>query len=186
LIVCEGESEQEYFEAARVHYGLSTAEIVLAENTEGSAPISVVKCAAKRCAEEGGYEHVYCVFDRDTHESFHRARLKVDGLATRKNKPLPIKAIISVPCFELWVLLHFERTDAPLEQCSDAHARVRRYMPNYLKANAATMRLLMAQVDTAIANATWLEQRAANNNYDPYTLIHHLLRHFEVVAGQES
>jgi len=33
LIVCEGETEQEYFEAARIKYGLTTAEIILAENT---------------------------------------------------------------------------------------------------------------------------------------------------------
>jgi hypothetical protein len=187
LIVCEGETEQQYFEAARVHFGLSTAQIVLAENTEGSAPISVVECAAKRCAEAGGYEHVFCVFDRDTHESFERARSKVIALATRQQKPLPIKAIISVPCFEFWVLLHFERTDRPFPLCQDVLARIRlpANMPNYLKADSATMQQLMARVETAIANAQWLERRAADTNFDPYTSIHHLLRHFEAVARQE-
>ena len=80
LIVCEGETEQEYFEAARIKYGLTTAEIILADNTIGPAPISVVECAEGKCAERGGYDKVFCVFDRDGHESFDRARKKIKTL----------------------------------------------------------------------------------------------------------
>ena len=47
LIVCEGETEQEYFEVARIHYGLTNAEVIVAENAVGSAPISVVECAER-------------------------------------------------------------------------------------------------------------------------------------------
>ena len=90
LIVCEGETEQEYFEAARIKYGLTTAEIVLAENTKGAAPISVVACAEAKCAERGGYDRIFCVFDRNGHESFDRARTRIATLAGRKNKPLPV------------------------------------------------------------------------------------------------
>jgi hypothetical protein len=156
----------------------------LAENTEGPAPISVVTFAEKRCAEAGGYEHVFCVFDRDEHESFDRARSRVTTLSLRTKKPLPIKAIISNPCFEFWVLLHFERTDAPFERCDSALASVRTHMANYLKADSATMRQLMDRVGTAIENAKWLEDRAENNNYNPYTSIHHVLNHFQDVARQ--
>ena len=74
LIVCEGETEQEYFKAARIKYGLTTAEVIVADNTVGSAPSSVVECAEHRCAEPGSYDHIFCVFDRDDHESFDRAR----------------------------------------------------------------------------------------------------------------
>ena len=45
LIVCEGETERVYFEAVRLQHGLRPAEVVVAENTLGSAPISVVACA---------------------------------------------------------------------------------------------------------------------------------------------
>lgn len=33
LIVCEGETEQEYFDVVRIHYGLTNAEVVIADNT---------------------------------------------------------------------------------------------------------------------------------------------------------
>ncbi len=186
LIVCEGETEQVYFDAVRIRYGLTRAEVMLDDNTEGAAPISVVRCAEKKCAEAGGYDQVFCVFDRDGHESFTRACEQVLALASRKDKPLPIKAIISIPCFELWVLLHFEKMDAPFDRCDDVVARVRTHMLGYLKADTVISRQLMERVETAVSNAEWLEQQAATNNYNPYTSVHHVLRHFETVANQKD
>lgn len=187
LIVCEGETEQVYFEAARIKYGLTTAEIILADNTVGPAPISVVECAEGKCAERGGYDQVFCVFDRDGHESFDRARNKIRALADRRNSPLPIKEAISVPCFEFWVLLHFERTDAPFEKCATVIQRIReQHMPVYEKAEAAVAGTLMARVEDALGNAAWIEGRAENNNHNPYTSVHHVLKHFVAVAAQET
>lgn len=60
--MCEGETEQGYFEAARIHFQLTTAEVVVADNTKGAAPISVVECAEERAAEQGGYDTIFCVF----------------------------------------------------------------------------------------------------------------------------
>jgi hypothetical protein len=186
LIVCEGETEQEYFDAARIKYGLTTTEIVLAENTVGPTPISVVQCAEYRCSEPGGYDAIFCVFDRDGHESFGRARERIWTLAKRKRRPLPIQEAISIPCFEYWVLLHHARTDAPFHRCADAMDEVRSHMPGYEKADAAIARQLMAKVDDALSNADWVEGRAKDNNYNPYTSVHHVLRHFAQVAIQKG
>lgn len=183
LIVCEGETEQAYFEAARIKYGLTTAEVIVAENTVGSAPISVVSCAEARCAEPGGYDHIFCVFDRDDHESFDRARVRIKALANRKKKPLPIKESISIPCFEYWVLLHHVRTDAPLARCADAKAQVCLHMPDYEKADANIASRLMAKLDLALTNAKWVEGRAQENGYNPYTSVHHVFEHFDTVAN---
>jgi len=182
LIVCEGETEQAYFEAARIKYGLTTAEVILTENTLGSAPISVVKCAEARCAEPGGYDKIFCVFDRDGHESFDRARARIKTLAGRMKKPLPILEAISIPCFEYWVLLHHVRTDAPFNRCADAKAQVCIHMPEYEKADASIARQLMAKLDLALTNAEWVEGRAQENDHNPYTSVHHVLKHFEAVA----
>lgn len=184
LIICEGKTEQDYFEAARIKYELTTAEIMLAENTKGSAPISVVECAEHKCKEEGGYDSVYCVFDRNGHESFDRAREKIKNLSNRSNKPLPIEEAISIPCFELWVLLHFERTDAPFNQCSAVFQRIcEHHIPGYEKANPVISRGLMEKMEDAIGNAEWLEEQAKNNNYNPYTSVHRVIQHFQSVAS---
>ena len=184
LIVCEGETEQEYFKAVRTHYRLTGAEVVIAKNTKGSAPISVVECAEEKCAEPGGYDRVYCVFDRDEHESFARARSRIRGLAGRKRKPLPIEEAISIPCFEFWVLLHYEQTDSPSNRCDEMKDRVRRHISDYQKADAATARRLMDKLAVALNNASWLENRGANNNNNPYTSVHKTILHLSEVARQ--
>lgn len=186
LIVCEGETEQGYFEAARIQYGLSRTEVIVADNTEGAAPISVVACAEKKCTEPGGFDHIYCVFDRDGHESFQRAREKIKTLAGRKKKPLPIEEAISIPCFELWVLLHHEKTDAPFHRCADVIERVRHHMPGYEKADAAIAKQLKAKLVDALGNADWLEGRAEEIGYNPYTSVHRVLRHFEAVVMKDG
>lgn len=185
LIVCEGNTERVYFEAARIHYGLTTAEVIIAENTAGSAPISVVRCAERKCGEAGGYDRVYCVFDRNGHESFARARDQIKALADRKRKPLPIVEAISIPCFELWVLPHHEKTDAPFHRCADVIDRVCHHMPDYQKADEVIARQLMAKLATAFGNADWLEGRAAETGYNPYTSVHRVVRHFAAVAERD-
>lgn len=184
LIVCEGETEEAYFEAARVHFNLTTAEVVVADNTKGVAPISVVLCAEERAAEQGGYDAIYCVFDRDGHESFERARAKIKGLAGRSRNPLNIREAISVPCFELWVLLHFERTDRPFQNCAAVVARIRsQHLEGYQKADGDVAKLLMARVETALANARWLAGRAAIEDGNPSTSVHALVQQLKDVGS---
>lgn len=182
LIVCEGETERTYFDVARAHYGLTNAEVIIANNTEGSAPISVVRCAERKSTELGGYDKIYCVFDRDRHASFREACDKIRSLSTRAKKPLPIEEIVSIPCFEIWVLLHFDQTDAPAERCADVVVRIQNHMPNYRKADVTVARQLMNDVDTALINADWLERRAAANGNNPYTAVHRLLKYLQETA----
>jgi hypothetical protein len=185
LIVCEGETERAYFEAVRLHHGLRPAEVVVAENTHGSAPISVVACAEHKASEVGGYDFIFCVFDRDAHESFSRAREKIKALAGRSKKPLPIQEIISTPCFEVWVLLHFERSDATHANCASVIERIRdSYLPDYAKAESRTANQLMARIDDAIDAAAWLEERADTNGWNPYTSAHRLMLHLKKLASE--
>lgn len=183
LIVCEGETEQLYLDAVRQKFELTTAEVVLPANNIGPAPISVVDCAINKANEKGGYDHIFCVFDRDGHESYARARQKIKDHATRKRAPLPIKEAISVPCFEVWVLLHFAQTDAPFADCDQVVQRIRSpHLPGYTKADAAVVKSLMPKLDAAVANATWVEGNAEDNEFNPYTSVHHVVEHLKSVA----
>lgn len=183
MIVCEGETEEAYFEAARVHFNLTTAEVVVADNTKGAAPISVVQCAEERAEERGGYDAIFCVFDRDGHESFDRARSKIKGLASRSRNRLNIHEAISIPCFELWVLLHFERTDSPFQNCTAVVARIRnQHLKDYQKADDDVAKLLLARVETALVNARWLAGRTEIEDGNPSTSVHTLVQHLKEVG----
>jgi hypothetical protein len=57
------------------------------------------------------FEKVFAIFDRDAHQSYFDA-LKLAGSLDGKlrndlKQPVEFKAIASVPCFELWLLLHY-------------------------------------------------------------------------------
>ncbi|MEP7243294.1 MAG: RloB family protein [Gammaproteobacteria bacterium] len=177
LIVCEGETEQLYFQAARLHFGLRNAEVVIADNARDSAPISVVRLAEAKCREPGGYDKVFCVFDRDTHDSFAAARKRVTELQRRAENPLPIADVVSIPCFEVWVLLHFERSDAPFNRCAEVVARIeQKHVAGYRKTDETTARDLMTRLPTALANGVWLAGRAQGINNNPCTAVHMLMR----------
>lgn len=187
LVVCEGETERIYFDVIREKFRLTTADVHIPKNMEGSAPISVVRYALEKYAEPGGYDQIFCVFDRDRHASFHEARALIHSSATRTRSPVPVKEAVSIPCFEIWVLMHFIQTDAPFGRCGEVIARIDRdYVHGYEKTDRKIAEHLMNRLDDAIRNAEWLESRAPDNDNNPYTSAHHVVSHFANVASARS
>lgn len=105
LIVCEGEkTEPNYFEDLVAECRLTAADVKICGRECDSAPISVVQYAENLFNEaKPKFERVYCVIDRDTHGTFDAAM----QLVATRNKD-GFKAVVSYPCFEYWLLLHFK------------------------------------------------------------------------------
>jgi hypothetical protein len=116
LIVTEGsKTEPDYFRRLIEELRLTTAKVVIVGDG-GSAPISVVEDAIKWLSQDDDFEQVYCVFDRDRHVSYDQALQTLNGLAGSKGfKAKVVLAIPSVPCFELWCLLHVSDSRKPYE-----------------------------------------------------------------------
>jgi len=183
LIVCEGETEQEYFDQVRRQLGLGTAEVIIPRGQGGSAPTSVVDYAEKKAKEPGGYDHIFCVFDRDEPVNVAKARTKIRALATRARKPLPIQEAASVPCFEVWTLLHFEQTDAAFNECDSVIQRVRQHMPEYKKADRECIKQLLPRLETALTNARWLSTRTGIEDENPSTTAHRVVEHLRAIGA---
>lgn len=78
LIVCEGaKTEPNYLKEIRDTYRLTTANIDICGDECGSDPRSVVNYAIKKFREDQDYDRVYCVMDRDKHETFDAAMDKL-------------------------------------------------------------------------------------------------------------
>ena len=160
---------------------LTNAE-VLFPNPGGSAPINIVDCAIKKAREVGGYDFIYCVFDRDPGaESFNRALDKLRANA----KQHPLYPVISIPCFEYWVLLHFVNTDAPFDRCEKVIERLQQHLTDYIKGNREQIEDILNRLDDAVARANQLfpDQTATSDN--PYTSAHRLVQHLRGIAAQE-
>ena len=109
LIVCEGEKTEPYYlTALRDYFKLSQANIRIDPNSD-SSPISVVNYAKEliKQSEKDPYDNVFCVIDRDRHTSFDTAIVQINSF---RNKNTKLHSIVSNPCFEYWILLHFTYT----------------------------------------------------------------------------
>lgn len=119
LIVTEGEkTEPAYFRKLIAELGLTTAKVQIVGDG-GSAPISVAEEAKRNLQRDSDFEQVYCVFDRDRHASYDEAIQAVTSLAGKKGYgSKTILPITSVPCFELWYLLHCSDSRKPYESAA--------------------------------------------------------------------
>lgn len=197
LIVCEGSKTEPYYLRELIaHYQLSSANVEV--HGEGdSTPSSVVGYAIELFKAEPDYDRVFCVFDRDQHTDFDRAVQQVQGKTLEKypdNKKTVeekradqarFEAITSIPCFEYWVLLHFEETTAAMPRYSDVRRRLRaiKSMKDYDKAARDVFAKTCGQLDVALQRADRANRAARQANTDnPTTTMPVLIRYLQQLA----
>jgi len=186
LIVCEGsKTEPNYLREIVDCLELNTANIEV-DGDCGSSPASVVAHARQRYSEHkrqgDDFDKVFCVFDKDTHHTYEQALTEVSE-AKPANK---FTAIHSVPCFEYWLLLHFEFTTRPFAAaggksvCACVIDELHRYMPAYTKGDHGVFKELMPYTEQAITRSKNALQQARNNGTDnPTTLMHELVEYLQ-------
>lgn len=177
LVVCEGQTEGDYIRHLRKLWGIEekihlidaeqhicikTFEEIqkkppdIGKAEYGSSPISVVNyaiaVAEKRKTPFKPYQHIYCLFDKDDPKKFAEA--------CNPTKPIrggKVIKITSVPCFEYWLLLHFEKVDAPLKSVDNTIARLKNTgLNDYSRDNKRIdkNRFTLLSADKGIENAT--------------------------------
>ena len=184
LIVCEGsKTEPNYFNEIKQFYRLHTANVEVQHSSLGTCPLQIVKSAEElflngnsgKGIQKQAFEQVYAVFDRDDHKEYFNARNKagtIDGkLKNDLKKKVKFKAISSVPCFELWLLLHFEDALSPMHR-DEALARLQKHLPNYAKGQLGIFATTKEHVISAKTRAVKLPE---HNGIDCFTDIHELV-----------
>lgn len=188
LIVSEGEkTEPNYINEIRSDYRLSTANVQVRPSELGTQPLQVVEYAEalfrsgdrSKAIEPRAFDRVVVVFDRDDHDTYHQA---LDMVAARncklKNEAgerVLFQAITSVPCFELWLLLHFEDVHAPIHR-NDVYQRLKAHMPGYEKGQdghwTRTKEYLNSATQRALTRAAFT---TAYDGCETYTAMHELV-----------
>ena len=192
LIVCEGEkTEPYYFQGLRKSLGLHPANVVIADKKSGLVPKSLVQYALEELKKDSDFDHVFCVFDKDKHPSYEAALAMIRDKRLKGSTQL--HAITSIPCFEVWVLLHFNYSTAPFEaaaQDSNCALVVRELrmdgrIPGYDKGSREIFDELSGRLDDAIANAHKLERHHDGIGTDnPSTQVHKLVEHLQDMKRQ--
>jgi len=190
LIVCEGEkTEPNYFNGLKDYYALNSANIKVCGEC-GSDPLSIIKYGKQLYREErdagDAFDKVYCVFDKDSHPNYPEA-MSVIKRATPKDTFI---AINSVPCFEYWLLLHFNYTTRSYMSlpgnsvCNQVMTELKAYMPVYAKGQRGVFAALIGQLDFAMNNARRVLQDAERHGADnPSTRVHELVGFLRNIKG---
>ena len=193
LIVCEGtETEPNYLIELKSHLSLDQAALDIVPSS-GSAPNTVIKHAKKAikeaCAKGNPYSKVYCVIDKDQHPTYASAMedIRIFNEGARNPCGTVLCAISSVPCFEYWILMHYEPSSqsynanrsSPCKQLISTSLRT--HVPGYQKADRAFARkIIMERLATARHNSATTRQRAVSaGTDDPSTKMHLLIDELE-------
>ncbi len=188
LIVCEDKvSAPNYFKKLIEHYEINTAYVKV-DGSCGSSPKCVFDYAVQLYKEEkikgNPYDRVYCVIDKDTHSTYGETIAKIE------NKQQFYLAN-SVPCFEYWLLLHFNYSTKPYAKrgkssiANEVLKDLKHYMPDYEKGAKNIFETTMENLDFAISNAKRSSQQARENNTDnPSTCIHELVVYLRDIQKQ--
>lgn len=186
LIVCEGEkTEPNYFNELKDHYQLNSANVVV-DGRSGSDPWSIYQYAQQYAAQakrdKDPYDKIYCVFDKDKHATYQKT---VDAINQVKANQ-EFAAIVSVPCFEYWLLLHFIYTTQPYEAIGNKSSgdqvvhELKKYLPAYQKADKGIFAQLLQSLNFAKANAERaLKAARANQTDNPSTWVHGLVDYLQ-------
>ena len=180
LIVCEGrKTEPNYFEEIRQEARIPSAHVSVLHSEFGTEPLQIVEFAEAEFLRGRAYDRIYAVFDRDDHQTYANAIAKAGAqngrLRNDESRAIVFDAVVSVPCFELWLLLHFADIQAWLHR-TDAVNRLRGHIPAYAKGKEGIYFLTRDLLATATDRAERLKARFSRLPGDEaYTDVHELV-----------
>ena len=158
VVIDAEETERQYLEQFRGKSSVTIPHVKIV--TKNKDPLTVVRYAI-RLFESGDFDEAWCVFDEDDYKDgqvFHQA------ISTAGKR---IRLAVSCPCFELWLLLHFEDCGSELNQ-KDARRRLRKHVPDYDK-SALRCEDFRPHQENAIKRAKQLEAMHPETHRNPST-----------------
>lgn len=185
LIVCEGkETEINYFNNFKQELRNNNIKVIPVHLDHTNAD-GIVNDAIDKMKDPGNPvsidegDSVWCVFDSDKNSIEQLGR--AIGLANQHK----IKIAFSNPCFEVWYLIHFQYSTAPLANCNAVIAKFKDIpeLQNYEKTRCIYQSLKALQ-ETAITNADnlitfhkGLNHQQLSKDSDPSTGVHKLVKY---------
>ncbi len=135
--------------------------VTFAEHT-GSNPKSVAK-AAKAANMEAAkkYNEVWLVFDTEGPQNIQRDRDAREVVETARQ--LKYETAISNPCYEYWLILHFERCTVSLIDDNAARQYLSHYLSDYRKGDDAYAKTRQ-HLGTALKNAEELYKQRCDRH----------------------
>ncbi len=191
FIVCEGEkTEPNYFKGLRNELRLNKANVVIDDKKKGLDPKRLLDHTLEELKKDPEFNHIFCVFDKDKHATYNSTLERISKLHPRGGGV--IHAITSVPCFEIWLLLHFVYTTksygTPFQGSSAdlVIADLKKYLPDYEKGARDIFIHVLSRIEDAIKNAKQLTKfNETSGTDDPSTKVHLLVEYLQELGSSK-
>jgi hypothetical protein len=159
LVVCEGrKTEPHYIRGLCEAKRINLANVTLISGDHETDAISLVRKAQAHLKADNDYDAVFVVCDDDgapLDSARRQAQVRIKNAA---GKRLSVEIITSRPCFEFWLLLHFEYTARMYTNTSDVIRDLRRHLPDYEKSDRLIFPKVGAGLDLARGRALQLKR----------------------------
>ena len=179
LILCEGKTEENYFNAFKEDIGLSKTFSVKFFQSDKTDCRGIVKDAIKK-AKNDDYEKVIVVFDHDN-QAFRKEAFE---LACDKN----INVYFSSICFEVWYYYHYRDSARAFNSEAELETELKKCsgFENYNKTDFKHYSILKSRLELAKKHSKSIRNKVIENNdgvnicdLNPYTNIDELVEYLE-------
>lgn len=176
-LFCEGKTERNYFLGLISEERIGNVKI---KDTTKTDPLGLLEEAIKFKQSQHYFKEdtYYCIFDRDYNSE--DILKKVVEMA----KKYRIELIFSNPCFEYWILCHFEKHADSIEM-NELLIKLKQHLKKYEKGDNDIYNKIKSKTDNAIRYAKEIRKKhsklprliskKSNPCTDVYTLVGNLL-----------
>lgn len=181
LIACEGKKTEPNYILGFVEDFQLTPNVRVIRGESDSDALSIVKRARESFCRSPDYDRVFVLMDGDQRnlaKAIEACKTPIQQSNKRKGlEKIVIEPIVTVPCFEYWLLLHFLYTDRPYTDCDNVVNDLIGYLPEYQKGDRLIYKKLKSGLMQATENVDLLKQSLLSSNSEyPNTDMHILIR----------
>ena len=174
LLVVEGTTEKIYFERLKGVERYSSLKI--RPDLPKHSNLTTLLDYAKNEQKSGAYDYVWLLFDRDVLQTQNLPKSTLELINNpEKLKGQGIDVADSMPCFEIWFLLHYCLPKQTYQNQDKLIEELRKYIPNYCKKQEWLDKndiyaMLKDKIDTALKQSEALRVRNKNTDSSDYTM----------------
>lgn len=191
LIVTEGsQTEPKYFEHFKTRQNNIDIRVVGSRSSAGETDYVSLVRKAREYQERNQLsaatgDSVWVIADADVNYNNPKPIAEKNSKLNQARKMADNKGInllLSSPCFEVWLLLHYQYTTKFIKDYADMKSVLQKYIPTYTK-TADVYELINDRTKTAIENAKRVEQHHLQDgcklpfgvDVNPFTDVYKLL-----------
>jgi hypothetical protein len=162
LIACEGkQTEPNYIRGLCEMHGINRANVILIPGDGETNATRLVQKARRRFEIDRDFDAVFVVCDCESEDLADARCRAAKPIRNVSGETLTIRLIVSRPCFEFWLLLHFEYATRPFPTAASVIDILERHLTDYDKADRLIFHKVHAGLERALGNARRLKVELA-------------------------